>query len=188
MSQDISKQKRLWLKRILNRSVCKAWLGSALLSPLLLTSAALGQVGAQELPTSQPAAAVQSNVDAAFVLGWIDYSIQRLDAGDQTGAARAWAEAVRARKMLNEQDPQVETRIKKEEQYLLSKGMQRQQILDAWKALGPVAAPPTMAPSAVTTALGTSAAGQGVKTSEFSPQRDSSATQPAAAQVALPSP
>ncbi len=148
MSQDNSKQKRRWLKRILSaRTSTALWLAPALLSPVFSTAvlphgAALGQApsAVQSITDATPTV----NVD--FVLGWLDYSAKRAEAGDLDGSAKAFAEALRGRQSLaqrNETSAKLDTRLKEVEALVVGKGMTKSKIVDAIGSLGALANAPT---------------------------------------------
>ena len=149
----------------------------------------MGQVGTPQT-TPPPAATVQPQVDANFVMSWIDESVAKLNAGDQAGAARAWAEAIRARTKLAAKDPTVEARIKNEEQLLLRKGMRREQIVEAYKSLpaemrpaSRVATASALAPVVTTTNMLPAATGPAVQNTVFAPSTDTTQTRPASGEV-----
>ncbi|MCR9294719.1 MAG: general secretion pathway protein GspD [bacterium] len=146
LSQEISKRKRLWLKRILSGRAAKAmWLAPAFFSPLLLPTQPGDLAIGQQPPVEQVSAQSPIAPDAGFVLGWLEHASQQIGQGDSGGAARAFAEALRGRQLLGSKNPNVESRLKEVEQVLLGKGMTKQQIVDAISGLGPVAAAPTPA-------------------------------------------
>jgi general secretion pathway protein D len=144
LSQDISNQKRRWLAALI--SVARpnvAWLFPAILSPVIATSLASNTV-AQTLPpspvtNSQPAT---PQVNADFVLSWLESAKERAGANDIKSSAIAFAEALRGRQALSAPDARVEARLREVEQSLLTAGVKKQQIVDAINTLGPIGALP----------------------------------------------
>lgn len=211
MIHEISKQKRLWLKRILSVRAPKAlWLAPALLTPVFFTAAtpsvAMGQVPEATRSISDS----RSQIDAGFVLGWIEAASR---ATDSEKSARAFAEAIRARKNLGAADPRVESRLKEVEKLLLGRGLKRKNIEEAYAKLGEIQAAPEAVvnsnasgspvvaaggnlplPAFPTTTGSSSAANTASATpvapGVFIPQRDSTSAQPASSQVemAVPAP
>jgi general secretion pathway protein D len=76
--------------------------------------------------------------DPSFIIGWLNHAADQADAGDSAGSAKAFAEALRGRKLMGNTDPQVESRLKEVEQKLLAKGLTPQQIIDASRTLGDI--------------------------------------------------
>ncbi len=149
MSQDNSKQKRRWLKRILSaRTSTALWLAPALMSPVFTTG-----VIPYGRAYSQTPAAVQSITDTNptitvdFVVGWLEHSARQAEAGDLNSSAKSFAEALRGRQAFNtsrknQTDEKLETRFKEVETFVVRKGLTRSKIVDAIGSLGAVVAAP----------------------------------------------
>ncbi len=160
MSQDITNRKRRWLAALISVATPKAtWLVPALLAPAMtvgLSSTTLAQAPAAPTAYSQPLnAAPQVNAD--LVIRWLDTANEKATANDMKSAAGAFAEALRGRDLLGQaKDARVEARLKEVEKTLVSKGVKKQQIIDALNALGPIAATPqAKAPAPANTAPAT---------------------------------
>ncbi len=208
MSQDITNRKRRWLAALISVATPKAtWLVPALLAPAMtvgMTGSAFAQAPTAPTTYTQPLnAAPQVNAD--LVIRWLDTANEKATANDMKSAAGAFAEALRGRDLLGQtRDARVEARLKEVEKTLVSKGVKKQQIIDALNALGPIGAAPqaraATAPSTIAQAGGTpalpplpastGALPQGTQTtaqsapvqpSVFVPQNDQSRTQPASA-------
>ena len=142
MSQEICKQKRRWLKRILNaRASTALWLAPALSMAVLPSDSGYSQVPAAQTPAAQPSAAAQANptVDVAFVMGWLEQAAKQAEAGDLKSSAKSFAEALRARQLLKDKSDKLETRLKQVETLVVSKGMTKANIVDAIGSLGAMA-------------------------------------------------
>ena len=138
MSQENSNQKRRWLKRILSVGGPKAlWLAPALLTPVIMTSTSVSTARAQTTETRSISDG-QATVNAGFIVGWLNHAAEQAQAGDHAASAKAFAEALRGRKVLGAADSQVESRLKEVEQILLGKGLKPEQIVEAGKSLGPM--------------------------------------------------
>ncbi len=145
MSQVITKQKRLWLGRILGKRAAKAfWLAPALFSPILFTAVeshrALGQVpGATRSIT-----ATETKIDTGYVLGWLEYAAK---SEDRQASAMAWVEALRGRKLLGKSEPTIESRVREVEQILAGRGITPEEVQQAVTKLGEIAPAPKPAAS-----------------------------------------
>ena len=89
---------------------------------------------------TQPLNAAQQ-VNADLILRWLDTANEKATSGDMKSSAGAFAEALRGRQGLGAPDARVESRLREVEKTLLAKGIKKQQIIDAFSALGPIAAP-----------------------------------------------
>ncbi len=137
MIQENSNQKRRWLKRILSVGAPNAlWLAPALLTPIVLTSSTMPAAWGQTPTATRSISDGQATVNAGFIIGWLNHSAEKAQAGDAIAAAKGFAEALRGRKVLGASDPQVEARLKEVEQILLGKGLKPEQIIEASKSLG----------------------------------------------------
>lgn len=143
MNQEISIQRR-WLTALASVTKPKAvWLAPVVLSPVL-AGAWINQATAQiNQPSAQTVAAVapsntSSTINPNFILQWLDAASSDVSKGNVQGASSAFAEALRARKVVGTGDAQVEKRLKEVEGLLVGKGVKQQQIVDAIKQLGPM--------------------------------------------------
>lgn len=137
MSQEISKQKRRWLKRILrSRYSPTLWLAPALLSPVLATAVVPDSAYGQAPTASRSINDANTPVNVDYVIGWLELAAKQAQAGDMAPCAKSFAEALRGRSMLATEDAQVEARFLEVEKLVVSKGMRKQQIVDAIGNLG----------------------------------------------------
>ncbi len=171
MSQENSKQKRRWLKRILSaRTSTALWLAPALLAPVFTTGVIpSGTVHSQTPNAVQSITDANPTVNVDFVLGWLEHSAKQAEAGDLNASAKAFAEALRGRQALNERNEKsdkLEARLKEIESFVVSKGMTKAKIVDAIGSLG-----------ALTTAPGNKSA-VAVAASQTSPLRGPGTTAP----------
>lgn len=140
MSQEICKQKRRWLKRILNaRASTALWLAPALLSPALSMAVLPSDSGYAQAPAAQASHSASPTVDVEFVMGWLEQSAKQAEAGDLKNSARSFAEALRARQLLKVSSEKLESRLKQVEALVVSKGMTKANIVDAIGSLGAMA-------------------------------------------------
>ncbi len=168
MSQDNSKQKRRWLKRILSaRTSTALWLAPALMSPVFTTGVIpIGRAHSQTPAAVQSISDASSTVTVDFVIGWLEHSAKQAEAGDLNSSAKAFAEALRGRQAFNasranQTDDKLEARFKEVEAFVIRKGLTRSKIVDAIGSLGAVVAAPgttVAASSARTPALPSPAA------------------------------
>lgn len=192
MSQVYSNQKRRWLKRLLNVGAPKAMLlAPALLCPLVFAE----PVAAQQVTATRSISDGSVVVDAAFVMGWLDYAKQMADADKVDAAVPAFAEALRGHKQLATKDPAVDQRVKEVATYLASKKVTADQVRTAHSGLGapravPVASKlPTFPPAAMQAAnsqvvtVGNATPAAPVSTGVFIPNQDQSKLQQASTQV-----
>jgi general secretion pathway protein D len=144
LSQENCKQKRRWLKRILGaRSTTALWLAPALLSPALSMTVLPSASGYAQAPNVVQATSVATpTVNVEFVTGWLEYAAKQAEAGDLSGSAKSFAEALRGRQLLKVKDEKLEARVKEVEALVVSKGMTRSKIVDAIGSLGALAAAP----------------------------------------------
>ena len=142
MSQEICKQKRRWLKRILNaRASTALWLAPALLSPALSMTVLPSDSGYTQTPAAQTSATGGGNpasptVDVEFVMGWLEQAAKQAEAGDLKNSAKSFAEALRGRQLLKDKSEKLEARLKQVEALVVSKGMTKSNIVDAIGSLG----------------------------------------------------
>ncbi len=155
MSQENSKQKRRWLKRILSaRASTALWLAPALLSPVFTTTVVPSVSHGQTPNASRSITDNDSSVTVEYVLGWLEHSRKQAEVGDLTGSAKSFAEALRGRQLLKVPDTKLETRLKEVETFVVSQGMTKSKIVDAIGSLGALAtAPGTFAPAATTASM-----------------------------------
>ncbi len=163
MSQEVKNQKRRWLAALISVAKPKAtWLVPALLAPAMtlgLGSDSFAQAPAAPMNNTQPFTPAPQ-VNAEMVLRWLDMANEKANAGDLKASAAAFAEALRSRQAIGPADARVEARLKEVDTTLRTKGIKKQQIVDAIAALAPVAsgsvssgsvaAAPKVAPAAAT--------------------------------------
>lgn len=163
MSHEITKQKRRWLKQILDASVAKAmWLAPIVLAPVMMTasvpSIALGQTPTAARSISDSGSAI----DDQFVLDWLNYAAGK--AGDVKASATAFTEALRAKQLIERQDKKLDARVAERlvqvANLLSSKGVKPEDIQGAIGKLGDMKAAPKLAatmpkPGQVVPAIGT---------------------------------
>ena len=189
MSQENCKQKRRWLKRILGaRSTTALWLAPALLSPALSLTVLPSISGYAQAPTvAQSASVATPTVNVEFVMGWLEHSAKQAEAGDLTGSAKSFAEALRGRQLLKDKNEKLEARLKEVETLVVSKGMTKSKIVDAIGTLGALATAPAGTP-AVHTASNPNIQPSAVTPGVFNPTQDSSSLRPASSQAELSEP
>lgn len=140
MSQEICKQKRRWLKRILGaRASTALWLAPALLSPALSMAVLPSDGGYAQAPAAQASNPASPTVDVEFVMGWLELATKQAEAGDLKSSAKSFAEALRARQLLKDKSEKLEARLKQVEALVVSKGMTKANIVDAIGSLGAMA-------------------------------------------------
>ncbi|MEO8271983.1 MAG: hypothetical protein ABI557_19895, partial [Aureliella sp.] len=76
-------------------------------------------------------------------MGWLEHAAKQADAGDLSGSAKSFAEALRGRQLLKDKNDKLESRLKEVETLVVSKGMTKSKIVDAIGSLGALAAAPT---------------------------------------------
>lgn len=151
MSQEYSKRKRLRLRHILGERARRTalWLAPALLSPILSTAVVTDNAHGQVPAATTASAGTQSSVNPAFVMGWIEYSVQ---AKDKATSSKAFAEALRGRKILaqtnGQKDPAIESRLGQAQKVLVSRGITTKDIQNAIPSLGALMPAPVVTASA----------------------------------------
>jgi general secretion pathway protein D len=156
LSQENSKQKRRWLKRILSaRTSTALWLAPALLSPVLTTvSVPLTAIHGQTPSAMQSISDSKLAINVDFVMGWLDYSAKQAEAGNLNASAKAFAEALRGNQALaqrKETSPLLDAKLKEVTSLLVGKGMSKSMIEDAIGSLGAVSLAPRSQVAAAST-------------------------------------
>lgn len=167
-------------------------LAPALLTPMLATSAISPAHGQEATPPA--ASSTTPATDAPFVLGWLDHAATSMQSGNSDAAAKAFAAALRGRRLLPAKDDSVETRLREVDKLLRASGMKKQQIEDAISGLGEIVAAPRrvvvqgVSPAVATTPGPINFSDNAVQTSQFLPQQDATQMQQASSQIQLGGP
>lgn len=139
MSQEFTNPKRRWLKRILSVGAPRAWwLAPAFLSPVFITATDIPVAHSQSTNSTRSISDGKATAEPSFIIGWLNHAAEQAQAGNNAGAAKGFAEALRGRKLMGSADAQVEARLKEVEQTLIAKGLTPEQVIEASKSLGDV--------------------------------------------------
>jgi general secretion pathway protein D len=149
LSLNNSNPKRHWFRQILRVGAQKSiWWAPAVLCPLAITGVspdlAYGQTVATRSITDAPAV----DVNAEYVVGWLNHAHSMASSDRLQEATAAFAEALRGRKQLGSAEPSVEQRVREVANLLAEKKVTPAQVSAAASALGVPRPVPVAATSA----------------------------------------